>query len=198
MKKIGVVISVLVACSLLAGCGDNKSAASSSAASSSAVAAPSSSSAAASSSQAATQASSQASSQEANKAGKLEEVSNPEVTAVIEETKDTSKNYLEYEPANSTEAVVHIIFSVKKPVKNFRIVKLSAKSVSDDGDIEFLTEEAFKTDTLKPERAVRAGIDLGETIPVIGYMYTDDSGKDRLFPMGLSGQDGSLLVWEYK
>ncbi len=199
MKKTAIVISFLLAGTLLFGCGDNKSAASGSAASKATGTAAGTAASTAAPSQSSTEApSSPASSQEAKTTGKLEKVTNPEVTVTEEKTKDKSKDYIEYEPANSAEAVAHVIFTVKKPVKNFRIVKLSAKSVGDDGSIEFLTEEVFKADTLTPEKGVRAGVDFGETTPTIGYMYTDAAGADRLFPMGLSGQDGSLLVWEYK
>lgn len=127
-------------------------------------------------------------------AGKLEQISNPEVKVVEEKQHDTSVKYLEYEADNS---VIHLIFSADKPIKNFRIVNLFAKNIDNDGNVEFLYTEAFRTDALKPELAVRAGVDLGETIPLVGYMYTDDSGRDRLFPIGQSGLDGSLIVWEY-
>ncbi|MBR5337986.1 MAG: hypothetical protein IK152_08370 [Lachnospiraceae bacterium] len=90
-----------------------------------------------------------------------------------------------------------VVFTAKKSVKNFRIVKLSAKFIDDDGHFELLYENANTPTTLNPDKPVSEKLEFGETIPTVGYMYTDATGKDRLFPMGLSGEDGSLIVWEY-
>ena len=111
---------------------------------------------------------------------------------------DDSTNYISYEPENIAEYTTHVLFYVKEDVKNFKIVELFAKNISDDGHIEFLYEERFKLDTLTPDKPVCAGMNFYGTIPNNGYMYTDNEGNDHLFVLEQSGKDGSLYVWEYK
>ncbi|MCR4656158.1 MAG: hypothetical protein K5770_08025 [Lachnospiraceae bacterium] len=118
--------------------------------------------------------------------------------AWAEDVYDKSVKYIKYEPEDSTDYTAHVIFSVDKKVKNFRIVELTVKNIDDDGNIEFLYEECFKKSSLKPNKPVYAGLNFMGSIPNNGFMYTDEDGNDRLFVLEESGKDGSLVVWEYK
>ena len=217
---IGLVVGVL------AGCGGNtastgaaSSAAKSSAAVSSSSAAASSSeasssttsSSAANSSAAAGSSSAAGASQASGAAGEKLRVWGPEmlspeesvkgcdVKAVYEtEVSNTSKDYITYEPVNKSEYTSYVIFTAKKEVKRFRIVDLEVGYVDENGNADFIVHERLKVDSLTSAKSLRAGFNFGETLPTCGFMYTDDSGKDRLFAVGLSGMDGSLLMWEIK
>ncbi len=127
-------------------------------------------------------------------------VSNPSAVSVAwaEDVYDKYVKYTKYEPEDSADYTAHVIFSVDKKVKNFRIVELSVKNIDDDGNIEFLYEECFRKASLKPEKPIYAGLNFIGDFPNNGFMYTDGNGKDRLFVLEESGKDGSLVVWEYK
>ncbi len=111
---------------------------------------------------------------------------------------DESTDYISYEPDYTDQYTTHILFSVDKTVKNFRIVELSMKDVDDSGHVEFLYEEKYKLDELTPEKPLCAGMNFPGDTPHNGYLITDDNGKDRLFIIDLSGRDGSLLNYEYE
>lgn len=128
-----------------------------------------------------------------------ETVKGCDVKAVYEtEASDTSKDYITYEPVNKSEYTSYVIFTAKKEVKRFRIVDLEVNFVDDNGNADFIVQERLNVDSLTSAKSLRAGFNFGETLPTCGFMYTDDSGKDRLFAMGMSGMDGSLLIWEIK
>lgn len=110
----------------------------------------------------------------------------------------TSKDYITYEPTDKNEFTSYVIFTAKKEVKKFRIVDLEANFVDDNGNADFIVHERLNVDSLTSAKSLRAGYNFGETLPTCGFMYTDDSGKDRLFALGMSGMDGSLLMWEIK
>lgn len=123
---------------------------------------------------------------------------NCEVTAIwADGVVDNSTNYYGYETPNSNEYTTHVLFSVTKEVKNFRIVELFVKNIDDDGNIEYLYEERYKLETLTPDMPVCAGLNFPGDTPNNGFMYTDSEGNDHLFVLEVSGKDGSLIVWEY-
>lgn len=224
-KKVLSIVGVVMVVGLLAGCGGNTAstgAASSAAKSSAAV---SSSSAAASSSEASSSAatSSQASSaavssssvagasQASGAAGEKLKVWGPEmldpdesvkvcdVKAVYErDVTGGSKDYITYEPTDKNEYTTYIIFTAKKEVKDFKIVDLKTEIVYDDGSVEFTVSERLNVGSLTSAKSLKAGYNFGEVIPTGGFMYTDTSGKVRLFAVKESGMDGSLLIWEIK
>jgi len=114
------------------------------------------------------------------------------------EASNASKDYITYEPVNKSEYTSYVIFTAKKEVKRFRIVDLETNFVDDNGNADFIVHERLNVDSLTSAKSLRAGFNFGETLPTCGFMYTDDSGKDRLFALGMSGMDGSLLMWEIK
>ena len=111
---------------------------------------------------------------------------------------NTSKDYITYEPVDKNEFTSYVIFTAKKEVKKFRIVDLETNFVDENGNADFIVHERLNVDSLTSAKSLRAGYNFGETLPTCGFMYTDDSGKDRLFALGMSGMDGSLLMWEIK
>ncbi len=224
-KSILSIVGVVMLVGALAGCGGStastgsaspavKSSAavsSSGVASSSAASSSAASSSAANSSAAAGSSSAAGASQASGAAGEDLKVWGPEmlspeesvkacdVKAVYEtEASNASKDYITYEPVNKSEFTSYVIFTAKKEVKRFRIVDLEAGYVDDNGNADFIVHERLNVDSLTSAKSLRAGFNFGETLPTCGFMYTDDSGKDRLFAMGMSGMDGSLLIWEIK
>lgn len=128
-----------------------------------------------------------------------ESVKGCDVKVVYEtEASNASKDYITYEPVNKSEYTSYVIFTAKKEVKRFRIVDLETNFVDDNGNADFIVHERLNVDSLTSAKSLRAGFNFGETLPTCGFMYTDDSGKDRLFALGMSGMDGSLLMWEIK
>ena len=122
-----------------------------------------------------------------------------DVKAVYErDVKGGSKDYITYEPTDKNEYTTYIIFTAKKEVKDFKIVDLKTEIVYDDGGVEFSVSERLNVGSLTSAKSLKAGYNFGEVIPTGGFMYTDASGKVRLFAVKESGMDGSLLIWEIK
>ena len=122
-----------------------------------------------------------------------------DVTATYErDVKGGSKDYITYEPTDKNEYTTYIIFTAKKEVKDFKIVDLKTEIVYNDGSVEFTVSERLNVGSLTSAKSLKAGYNFGEVIPTGGFMYTDASGKVRLFAVKESGMDGSLLMWEIK
>ncbi|MCR5213793.1 MAG: hypothetical protein K6E10_05215 [Eubacterium sp.] len=115
-----------------------------------------------------------------------------------DEVSGDSSNYLTFEPADTAEYTTHVLFSVEKEVKNFKLLALTAEEIDEDGNIKFSYEELFSLDALTPDQPLNAGMNFIGTIPNNGFMYTDDAGQNHIFVVSESGMDGSIVVWEYK
>ncbi|MBQ9234404.1 MAG: hypothetical protein IJ167_10295 [Lachnospiraceae bacterium] len=111
---------------------------------------------------------------------------------------DNSTYYEEFVPENTSQYTTHVFFSVDKPVKDFKVLELFVKDVDDNGNIEFSYSELYEMEELTPEKPLVAGMTFNGTLPNNGYMYTDESGNERIFVLEESGMDGSLIVWQYK
>ncbi len=224
-KSILSIVGVVMLVGALTGCGGTASTGaaspaaksssavspSSAAASSSAASSSAASSSAANSSAAAGSSSAAGASQASGAAGEDLKVWGPEMLSPEESVKacdvkaayekdaaNTSKDYITYEPVDKNEFTSYVVFTAKKEVKKFRIVDLEANFVDENGNADFIVHERLNVDSLTSAKSLRAGYNFGETLPTCGFMYTDDSGKDRLFALGMSGMDGSLLMWEIK
>lgn len=95
--------------------------------------------------------------------------------------------------ADSPESRVWIAFSASEPVKDFRFLRVSL--VEDrDGNLTFSAKEIHRLPVLVPGRPFAAGMSFYGSIPSYGISYTDGSGQIRRFTVGLSGEDGSVLL----
>ena len=95
--------------------------------------------------------------------------------------------------ADASESRVWIAFSASEAVKDFRFLRVSL--VEDrDGNLTFSAKEIHRLPVLVPGRPFAAGMSFYGSIPSYGISYTDGSGQIRRFTVGLSGEDGSVLL----
>jgi len=90
-----------------------------------------------------------------------------------------------------------VVFTALRPVTDFKLLSLSFESMTDDGVITFGIEELYTLDRLTPERPLAADMTFFGTIPNNGVSYVDETGTLRRFAVDMSGQDGSVYLWEF-
>ncbi len=98
--------------------------------------------------------------------------------------------------AGKTDPLAGVVFSVNKPVKNFKVLSLYLKDFSNDKPV-FLVQELYTKDVFRPDRKLLVRFSFIGTIPNNGISYTDGSGKTRYYSISESGMDGSLVFVEF-
>ena len=95
--------------------------------------------------------------------------------------------------ADASESRVWIAFSASEAVKDFRFLRVSP--VEDrDGNLTFSGKEMHRLPVLGPERPLAVSMTFYGSLPSYGISYTDGSGQTRRFTVGLSGEDGSVVL----
>lgn len=95
--------------------------------------------------------------------------------------------------ADASESRVWIAFSASEAVKDFRFLRVSP--VEDrDGNLTFPGKEMHRLPVLGPERPLAVSMTFYGSLPSYGISYTDGSGQTRRFTVGLSGEDGSVVL----
>lgn len=83
-----------------------------------------------------------------------------------------------------------------RDLKNFKIVRLTLKSISQDGHTDFISEPLYEQDVLAFNAPLLLQMIFSENIPSYGFSYTDDDGTVHLYGLSLSGRDDSIYVAE--
>ena len=104
-------------------------------------------------------------------------------------------DYVSYEPDYTDQYTTHVLISVDKEVKDFRLYELALTDVDDDGNAVFDEKEVYKTDVLTPDKPLCAGMNFPGDTPHNGFKYTDADGE-HFYVIDISGRDGSLVVTE--
>ena len=90
-----------------------------------------------------------------------------------------------------------IIFSTNATVRNFNVLALTNGDVDEDGDMTFDVEELYTLDRLTADRPLVVSTTFYGLIPNNGISYVDETGTTRFFAVDMSGEDGSLYLWEF-
>ena len=93
--------------------------------------------------------------------------------------------------AGQGESYAGVVFSVKKPIKNFKVLSLHFKEFKDNKPV-FLFHELYTKDVFRPDRKLLVKFTFFGSIPNNGISYTDSTGKTRYYTVDASGKDGSL------
>ncbi|MGN0918052.1 MAG: hypothetical protein ACI4NO_02760 [Oxalobacter sp.] len=99
--------------------------------------------------------------------------------------------------ASSSEPRVRMVFSVKKPVRDFKVLALSATDVDANGKVTYAVDERYVQDKLTPERPLIVETAFFGSMPNNGISYVDGNGTLKRFTVEISGKDGSLFLWEF-
>ncbi len=89
-----------------------------------------------------------------------------------------------------------VLLAAKVPVPDFRLVALEYVETADARYGFTVTEELFSVDCFVPEKPLLIHLELPETIPNVGIIYTDRQGETKLYSIAMSGRDGSTLLIE--
>lgn len=122
-------------------------------------------------------------------------VSGPQVR--VEWAKDGLAAYSSYESfiASRTEPTVKVLFTSPAGVRDFRVLALTP--VEQNGKITFSVEERYLLKNLTPERPLVVTMTFYGDIPNNGISYIDGIGRTKRFAVGMSGEDGSLMLKEF-
>ena len=99
--------------------------------------------------------------------------------------------------ASSEEPVTWVVFMAKKPVTDFQVLHFIEQDGPDDGSIEFTIDVLHQQPELKLERPLAVSVSFIGSIPDYGVSYVDADGVKHTFSVALSGEDGSVYLWEF-
>ncbi len=90
-----------------------------------------------------------------------------------------------------------VVFSVSKPVKDFKVLSLQFKDFDNNGKPVFQVKELYTKPVLLPERKLLVRFVFFGSIPNNGISYKDQTGRTRCYSVSQSGMDGSLVFTEF-
>lgn len=99
--------------------------------------------------------------------------------------------------ADESQPVSKVVFSTGGVVTDFKVLALTLEDVTEDGNIIFSTEVIYSVDELTKENPLLVQLTFYGTVPYYGISYTDANGVTRQFAIDESGEDGSVILWEF-
>lgn len=90
-----------------------------------------------------------------------------------------------------------VLITAEKPLKNFRIVAIRYVPNDDPDDMTIRFKELgtlHARNMLMPDTPLCAVVEMIGSIPNTGFSYTAEDGRNLLFSLNYSGQDGSLFL----
>ena len=119
-------------------------------------------------------------------------------TIDVDFTQESRLAGMQYETFTATESPqTKIILSTNATVRDFKVLALSNGDVDDDGNMHFDVQELYTLDRLTADRPLVVSTTFYGLIPNNGISYVDETGATRTFAVDMSGEDGSLDVWEF-
>lgn len=105
-------------------------------------------------------------------------------------------DYYEYTAVDSVPEF-RIVFISYRVIKDFKILNIEFVEAKENGEIIFTIQEAYKPESLKPEKPLLANLSFFGTIPNNGVSYVDEKGTTQYYTINISGKDGSLILSEF-
>lgn len=110
-----------------------------------------------------------------------------------EDALDRYETYHEF-TADSSEAQVRVLFSTNNKVEDFKVISVMFNDTDESGRIKVDKEEIYSLDTLEPEKPLVVTLTFFGDLPSYGISYVDNKGNTRIYYLGMSGKDGSLML----
>lgn len=118
-------------------------------------------------------------------------------TIDVDFAKDSQLVSGQYESFKALESPqTKIILSTNATVRDFKVLALTNGDVDEDGNMTFDVEELYTLDRLTADRPLVVSTTFYGLIPNNGISYLDETGVTRTFAVDMSGEDGSLYLWE--
>ncbi|MBR3473823.1 MAG: phosphodiester glycosidase family protein [Oscillospiraceae bacterium] len=93
------------------------------------------------------------------------------------------------------EWAVELLLSTDRPIRDLSFLSLSWEEA--EQEFHFVTQELGSLPELTPERPLLLKLVIHGDLPGCGISYVDPDGTPRRFAIGLSGEDGSPVFWEF-
>lgn len=128
-----------------------------------------------------------------------EDITGSDSPVSIHWAEEELKNFKQHDEftADTSEGQVELLFSTKRDVKDFKVLKLEMQDVDEDGVVSYKTEEIHEQDVFKSDRPLVVKMTFFGDLPTYGISFVDDAGVTRKFAIGMSGRDGSLLLYDF-
>ncbi len=105
----------------------------------------------------------------------------------------------QYETFTAVESPqTRIMLSTNATVRDFKVLALTNGDVDEEGNMHFDVQELYTLDRLTADRPLVVSTTFYGLIPNNGISYMDETGATRTFAVDMSGEDGSLYLWEIK
>ncbi|WP_274968854.1 hypothetical protein [Succinimonas amylolytica] len=113
--------------------------------------------------------------------------------------KDAGRKYQHYEVFVASEAdpQVGVIFAPREDLRNFEVLALTFRDANENG-IFFDEKSLYKKDVLSKGQALVVKITFFGSIPNNGIAFEDKNGVRHKYTLSESGEDGSLILAEFK
>lgn len=93
---------------------------------------------------------------------------------------------------------VRTVFTADRTVTDLKVLALTYEDMDADGNVVFSIKELMTIPEFNADSVLKASLEYIGTIPNNGISYTDPAtGKTRRFAVNMSGNDGSLFLWEF-
>ena len=125
------------------------------------------------------------------------EVTGPVIISIAEATDELLKKYDTYIEYNTgAEFAVNVLISTNTMVRDFSYIEVGAKEEND----QFVFYESavlLSLPKLLPEEPLLTDVIFPGMLPVRGITYLDENDVKRYFAISMSGEDGSVFLFEF-
>ena len=126
-----------------------------------------------------------------------EQTKNPKVFVdYFDVVKDLYPDYVdasEMMKGNSAEYETVVLFHTDGKVEDFRVFSLEL-NVDENGGVDFIPTEVFRLAELKQDAPIAVPLNFPGDMSLNGFCYKGPDGNVNTFTVGISGEDGSLLI----
>ncbi len=94
------------------------------------------------------------------------------------------------------EPQARILFTPSAELTHFQLLSVSLAGFDDNGE-QWEAEPVYTLESLTPESPLLASVTFIGDMPNNGFSYIDAQGERRSWILDMSGEDGSLVIWEF-
>lgn len=100
--------------------------------------------------------------------------------------------------ADDGEYATDVLFTAKRTITDFELMRLTIREIYDDGTVSYASEPIYSLDRLTPERPLVVRMTFPGDTPTCGISYVDKSGDGMThhLTVEISGEDGTLQLQE--
>ena len=118
------------------------------------------------------------------------------ITVASADDVNVDKDKSDHVSISTEEPITTLVFSTDVTVKEFKILNLEITDYDEENGIQYKYETAFIQEALTPDRSLVCDLTFAGDLPTLGFSYIDTDGNLKIFSIGISGEDGSVVVSE--